>query len=124
MGRIQELIRSGTVSTLDPERGTARVIYDSTGMVSGELVVLRRVPVVTIRETELTYRVQGAAVTGRTEESSLHSHGVDLIHEHGGITEPHAHETKVASWLPAVGEAVLCLCLPNDSGDGYILGGI
>ena len=39
------------------------------------------------------------------------------------ITHSHTR-SYVTWWLPKVDDAVLCLCLPTDDGDGYVLGGI
>ena len=37
----------------------------------------------------------------------------------------HSHERSfVTWWLPKIDDAVLCLCLPTDDGDGYVLGAI
>lgn len=39
--------------------------------------------------------------------------------------EKHSHERSYATWwMPKIDDAVLCLFLPTDDGDGYVLGGI
>lgn len=38
--------------------------------------------------------------------------------------QPHSHEASLGAWLPEIGEMVLCLYLPVEDGDGFVLGGI
>lgn len=48
--------------------------------------------------------------------------------ESGGSGEAafaaHSHAVKIAPWLPSPGDYVLCLYIPTDDGDGFVIGGI
>ena len=43
-----------------------------------------------------------------------------------GVDETKHHKTvvKVYPWIPYVGQFVLCIYIPRDDGDGYVIGGI
>ena len=95
---LKNNVRIGTVSTVNSEDRTARVIFrDKSNMVSGPLIVLRNQPSITVKGTELTY---------------------------DGKTESHTHELTISPWLPYVGQTVVCLYPSNGGGDGFVLGGI
>lgn len=34
----------------------------------------------------------------------------------------HTHTASFGAWMPAVGQSVLCLYIPVENGDGFILG--
>ena len=34
----------------------------------------------------------------------------------------HTHTASLGAWMPAVGQSVLCLYVPVENGDGFILG--
>lgn len=36
----------------------------------------------------------------------------------------HTHGAELKTWMPNVGQTVLCLYAPIEDGDGYILGGV
>ena len=48
--------------------------------------------------------------------------------ESGGSGEAafadHSHAVTIAPWLPSPGDYVLCLYIPTDDGDGFVIGGI
>jgi phage baseplate assembly protein gpV len=105
---LKNIVRIGTVSTVNAANRTARVIFqDKANLVSGPLIVLQNQPSITVHETELTYGV-------------LPADG----HTHDGKTESHTHELTITPWLPNVGQLVVCLYLPNGESDGFVLGGI
>lgn len=95
---LKNIVRIGTVSTVNAANRTARVIFqDKANLVSGPLIVLKNQPSITVLETELTYGIQ---------------------------TESHTHEIVITPWFPHVGQLVVCLYLPNGESDGFVLGGI
>lgn len=105
---LKNIVRIGTVSSLDKENRTARVAFeDRDNLVSGPLKVLKNPPLVEIEEVNLTYGVEEAEG-----------------HTHAGRTEAHFHEVTVTPWLPEVGDFVLCIYLPNGESDGFVVGGI
>ena len=92
----------------DNVEGGARVTFEDKGqspLVSGELKVIKNPPFIPAK---------GAAQ--RTESES------------GGSGEAafaaHSHAVKIAPWLPSPGDYVLCLYIPTDDGDGFVIGGI
>ena len=36
----------------------------------------------------------------------------------------HSHAVKISPWLPSPGDYVLCIYLPTEDGDGFVIGGI
>jgi phage baseplate assembly protein gpV len=95
---LKQLIRTGTVHSVDKEKLIARVKFDDkNGMISGELQILYRPSTVITDLTELTFN---------------------------GEVKSHKHEVKVEPWTPAIGDMVVCLYKPDGDGDGFILGGI
>jgi phage baseplate assembly protein V len=74
---MKKWIDVGRVSSIYPERCTARVYFEDKNMVSGELQVV----------------VRGA-------------------------------QNHKDYWMPAIGEQVICLFLPNGNGEGFIIGAL
>ena len=103
---LRNLVRIGTVSSVNPANRTARVIFKDKDMVSGWLYVLQH---------------HGAGVY--TKPDGEHSHDISG----GGTTEnsgEHDHAANVTYWMPKVNDTVLVLYLPVFNGDGFILGAI
>jgi len=101
---LNNLVRIGTVSSIDPAKRTARVMYKDKDMVSGWLSVLQH---------------PGAGVYIKSD--GKHSHSISG----GGTAElagEHDHVSNVTYWLPKVNDTVLVLYLPVFNGDGFILG--
>lgn len=100
---LENLVRVGTVSSVNSAKRTARVVFnDLGGMVSGNLYVLQHSGTgVAVSDTELTYDVGGSPKT-----------------------ESHNHTAALQHWMPSVGQMVVCLYTPVFNGDGYILGGL
>lgn len=93
---LKNLVRVGKVSSVNTSAGTARVYFeDKGGMISGELIVLRRTPKVQV-------------VSAKVDDEDGKNVNVQL---------------SVKPWMPTVGEMVVCLYLPNGE-DGFILGGV
>ncbi len=103
---LANLVRIGTVSSIDSGKRVVRVIFPDKDMVSGWLHVLQH---------------PRAGVYIKPEGE--HSH--DIIG--GGKTEiegEHDHAASVTYWMPRVNETVLVLYLPVFNGDGFVLGAI
>ena len=104
---LENIIRTGWVSSVDIPERTARVIFEDKGdkFVSGPLKVLKNPP--WIPEYYVPYGTE---------------------YESGGsgdaAFERHKHDLKIKPWLPSVGDYVLCLFLPKGEGDGFVIGGI
>ncbi len=101
---LKNLVRIGTVSSVDPDKRAARVMFKDKDIVSGWLSVLQH---------------PGASVNVKPEGN--HSHDISG----GGTTETdgqHEHEANVTYWMPKVNDTVLVLYLPVFNGDGFILG--
>ena len=105
---LKNIVRVGWVSSVNAAERTARVTFRDKGqspVVSGNLKVLKNPPFIPAK---------GAAQ--RTESES------------GGSGEAafaaHSHAVKIAPWLPSPGDFVLCIYLPTEDGDGFVIGGI
>lgn len=105
---LRNVVRTGVVSSVNKEERTARVTFYDKGqkpLVSGELKVIKNAP--WIPEYYEKYRTE---------------------YEAGGSGDPafasHKHDLIVKPWLPQVGEFVLCIYIPTDDGDGFVIGGI
>lgn len=105
---LKNIVRTDRVSSVNAGNRTARVTFEDKGqspLVSGELKVIKNPPFIPAK---------GAAQ--RTESES------------GGSGEAafasHSHAVKIAPWLPSPGDYVLCLYIPTDDGDGFVIGGI
>lgn len=138
---LKEIVRIGTVASVDKDKRTARVIFhDRSELSSWELKVLQNQPLITVekwvdgakwsydakyasidRELGLGESYTTAAPDVITVERAIDYkcplHGVDE-------TKTHKHVIKVYPWLPYIGQLVLCLYMPNGDGDGYVLGAI
>ena len=138
---LKEIVRIGTVSWVDPDKRTARVIFhDKDELPSGELKVLQNQPLITVEKwvdgAKWNYDAKYASIDRKlglgesytkaapdviTVERDIDYkcplHGVDE-------TKAHKHVMTVYPWLPYIGQFVLCLYLPNGESDGFVLGGI
>ena len=107
---LGQLVRVGKVSSVDAGELKARVLFeDRENMVSDWLQVLQR-------PKEIV----------EVESSDSHSHGATASEGtvsigYGGS---HTHTAKVKTWMPEVGDHVLCLYLPMWNAAGFILGRI
>ena len=104
---LKNIVRTCWVSSVNVEERTARVIFEDKGetIVSGELKVLKNPP--WIPEYYAPYRTEFEA--GGSGDPAFASHKHDLI---------------IKPWLPRKGEFVLCIYIPRDDGDGFVIGGI
>ncbi len=123
------MLRVGKVSSVDTTERTARVIFeDRQDMVSAPLKVLSNTPVISVAIT-----TSGAAWDMSQSYASVPRKDVanasykkkppDTIH--GELLEKlHSVDIKVLSWLPYVGQTVVCIMVDNGDGDGFVIGGI
>ena len=103
---LSGLVRVGIVTDLDAAGCRARVKYQSENMTSGWLRVLQH---------------RGAALKIEAEANHSHSTGDGSTGGAGG----HGHDgSSLGEWMPEINSVVLCLYLPMEDGDGYILGGV
>lgn len=105
---LKNIVRTGRVSSVNAEKRTARVIFADKGqdpLVSGELKVIQNPPFIPAKDTPQ-----------QTEEKSGGSGDAEFA--------SHAHAITVSPWLPSPGDYVLCLYLPAEDGDGFVIGGI
>ena len=100
---LKNIVRVGWVSSVNSGERTARVTFEDKGtpFVSGPLKVLKNAPFIPGGETE--------AKSGGSGEAAF---------------ESHTHGLKISPWLPSPGDFVLCIYLPRDDGDGFVIGGV
>ena len=104
---IRNIVRTGTVSSVNEKERTARVTFKDKGQtfVSGELKVLKNAPFIPAKDSpQQTQERSGGS--GYAAFSS------------------HTHGLTISPWLPSPGDYVLCLYIPTDDGDGFVIGGI
>lgn len=108
---LKNIVRVGTVSSVDGASRTARVAFaDKQGakgepFISAPLKVMQNPPF-----------IPGNGVIQETQPKSGGSGEAAF--------EEHAHGLTIRPWLPHVGQFVLCIFLPNGEGDGFVIGGI
>ena len=97
---MMQIVRIGTVTTIDPAKRTARVKFQDAGTSSGWLYVLASRPYIPVYDA-------------RPQQT-----------EDGGNVASHRHDLTIKPWMPQVNATVLVLYLPVEGGDGFILGEI
>lgn len=103
---LKNLVRIGTISSVDYTKRTVRVIFKDKNIVSGWMPVLQH---------------YGAGVQVSPDGEHIHSITGDGTTEADG---EHTHEANVTYWMPRVNDTVIVLYLPVNNGDGFILGAI
>ena len=138
---LKEIVPIGTVSSVDKDKRTARVIFhDRSELPSWELKVLQNQPLITVEKwvdgAKWNYDAKYASIDrelGLGESYTTEAPDVITVERaidykcplHGvDETKTHKHVITVYPWLPYIGQLVLCLYMPNGDGDGYVLGGI
>ncbi|MGD9567516.1 MAG: hypothetical protein AB7V48_04240 [Sedimentibacter sp.] len=108
---LANLVRIGTVSSVDNEKRTARVMFKDKDMISGQLYVLQRpkAGVFIIPDGEHTHSISDTYTGGGAAS-------IEPNHNHMG--------THVTYWMPRINDTVVVLYLPVFNGDGFILGAI
>lgn len=100
MTELKNIVRKGTVQSVDTANMKARVKFgDKGGIISGDLFILIRPRYI---------------VPSKDEK------GGNKVKEEQG----HTHEAYLTQWVPEVGSMVLCLMMPDGDGEGYIIGGV
>ncbi|MEA5057778.1 MAG: hypothetical protein VB047_09515 [Anaerotignum propionicum] len=104
---LKNIVRVGWVSSVNAADRTARVKFEDKGetFVSGSLKVLKNTPFI--------------PAAGEVQQTEAEAGGSD-----SATFESHTHKIKISPWLPSPGDFVLCVYLPNDDGDGFVIGGI
>ena len=104
---LKNIVRTGWVSSVNTAARTARVTFKDKGktIVSGELKVIKSPPFIPAK-----------GVTQQTEEKGGGSGDAAF--------ETHAHNVTISPWLPSPGDYLLCIYIPTDDGDGFVIGGI
>ena len=108
---LKNMVRLGTVISVDKEKMTARVKFkDKGGITSSPLHILKR-PVYVIPKMEDEKK------EGQTEEK-------ELEYDVRGVTKKikHYHEAYITPWVPSVNDMVLCIMMADGDGDGFIVG--
>jgi len=105
---LANLVRIGTVSSIDSGKRIARVIFEDKDIVSGWLHVLQR------------------PYTGvYVKPNGNHSHTISDTYTGGGsatVNGEHDHVANTTYWMPRVNDTVLVLYVPVFNGDGFVLG--
>lgn len=106
---LRSLVRVGKVSSVDTNELKARVYFEETDMVSDWLLV-----------------IQHKEAVVKVESDGSHTHGATA--SEGSVTigsgGAHTHTARLKTWMPEVGDHVLCLFLPMFNADGFVLGGV
>lgn len=104
---LDNLVRIGTVSSVNNSKRIARVIFkDKDEMVSGWLHVLQW---------------YGAGVYVKPDGEHQHDISEDGKTETEG---EHDHSANLTYWMPHINDTVVVLYLPVFNADGFILGAI
>ncbi|MBE6537932.1 MAG: hypothetical protein E7671_00515 [Ruminococcaceae bacterium] len=93
---IKNMVRVGIVTSVDKPKRRVRVHFPDMNIVSDFLYVLKNPPF-----------IPDIDVPQCTEEA-----------------EAHTHDIVIKPWLPSVNDKVLCLYIPCENGDGFVLGAI
>jgi phage baseplate assembly protein gpV len=105
---LKNMVRTGIVSSVNKKDRTARVTFADKGqepIVSGALKVLKNPPFIPAKD-----------VPQQTETQSGGSGYAEFA--------AHKHDLTISPWLPSPGDYVLCIYIPTDDGDGFVIGGI
>lgn len=98
---MESVTRIGKVSDVKKDVRLVRVYFEVDNMMSGWLKVLKRPPSIPEQRT--------ATASGGSGEASF---------------AEHSHSITINSWLPNVGDIVLCVYDTSFNGDGYVLGAL
>ena len=107
---LKNMVRLGTVMSVDKDKMTARVKFrDKGGITSSPLQILKR-PVYVVPAME-------SRSEGKTAETKLE-------YDVRGDTKEirHYHEAYITPWVPSVNSMVLCIMIADGDGDGFIVG--
>ena len=103
------LVRIGTVMNIDKTNHMARVKFQDANLPSGWLRVLQHPGAeLEIKPDGDHYHEAGILTTSEPKTNRTHNHAKSCL----------------KYWTPNIDDAVLCLFIPTDDGDGYILGAV
>lgn len=104
---LKNIVRTGWVSSVNAAERTARVTFKDKGatIVSGELKVIKSPPFIPAKDAPQQTEEKG----GGSGDASF---------------ESHKHDVTISPWLPSPGDYVLCIYIPTDDGDGFVIGGV
>ena len=123
---LKDIVRIGMVSSVNPDKMTARVKIQELGIVTSDLKIVQNTPLITVENKE----------DGMEWECNAEYTG---YHRNLGLKETYKKEypdtiittysnkeqvIKVYPWIPYIGQWVLCIFKPDGEGDGFIVGGI
>lgn len=137
---LKNIVRIGEVSSVDLENRTARVKFtDKNNLVSGPLKIIKNRAALTIEKEvdgekwDLTKEYSEAEEPGviALEKTIQYEKKESILESTGSCTytgvideKTHKHIVKVHSWVPHIGELVLCIYMPNGGSDGFVIGAI
>lgn len=103
---MDETVRIGKVTDVDTGKRMVRVFFESVGIASGWLKVLKSPPYIQPGKDK------NIGLTGGTDETDPAGH-----HEH-------QHTLNIIPWFPKVGEYVVCLYNQGVNEAGFVLGAV
>ena len=101
MTELKNIVRLGTVQSVNASKMTARVKFkDKGGITSGDLRIIKR-PVYVVPAME-------SGAEGQTAKTTLkYDYNGQMLKE-----VSHNHEAFVTEWTPGVNDMVLCIMVP------------
>ncbi len=137
--RLTGMVREGKVSSVDIEKGTARVEFedrktDDQSLMSGNLKILKNPPLIIVRKTktrgsfttEATYASVDRKLGMGESYDKASPDNIDVIGtvQYEGETKEEVTYIEVHPWMPYIGQMVVCLYTPSEQSNGYVLGGL
>lgn len=122
---MENSIRIGEVSSVNAQKRTARVSFTTLGYTSEEIKVLTNQPFLTMKRKEngADWKHEAKYATCERETDlanvSFKKSAPDTIKASYQSSEV---EIKIEPWLPYIGQLVICVY--DDTGTGYIVGGV
>lgn len=144
MANINNIVRTGIVSSVDVNGRTVRVVFSDkqngggSPLISAPLKVVQNQPLISIEkwieeaeskekwDYSAEYNSQNRNL-GLSESyvKKRYAEMKDVIENKKEIDDKkHKQTITVYPWLPYVGQFVVCLFIPNGESDGFVLGGI
>ncbi len=130
------MYRIGTVTVVDVKERMARVNFPDVNIVSDWLPILNHSSFVTLalksdgEEWTISEKYASADRKMNIGEEYTKSHPDEIegvspeIQCGGGCTHTHEVTVRVYSWLPFIGQCVVCLYNDDFNGGGIIIGGL
>lgn len=110
MAELKNMVRLGTVMSVDKDKMTARVKFkDKSGITSSPLHILKR-----------SVYVIPAMESGREGQTAEKELEYDVQADVKKVK--HYHEAYITPWVPSVNDMVLCIMTADGEGDGFIVG--